>query len=252
MELSSDLSTKLSNLKLSNIQPTILQNPIFQSVLLVIIPLLGIVMNSVSFNSLVFKCDNYLLNVYLYYLLLIGLFITSILTIQNYNIQPSELYQGYSNYLILFISLVMFFILTFIPSNYFITKNLFLFITVIVSSLPLYGLVDEYKNDLIPISKTLIMLFIGLAGFSYFFPTIEETTSPILLAGLGFILSLSHQYYQEYSNEITITNQNKLISSGLGAFIFYSIPSLALNANNCVNPDYINQILAYLRPFSSQ
>lgn len=230
--------------------PTI-NSPLFKSIILIIIPFFSILYNSISFNSLTFKCENYLLNVYLYYILLFGLFITSILSIQFFNIKPTDLYHGIPNYLILLVSIIMFFILTLIPSSFFITKHFILFATVIFSSLSLYGLVEEFKDTLIPLSNTIITLLSGLALFSYFFPTLEENTNQLYLAILGFILAGSHQLYLQNYQFIPISNNTKLLTSLSGAFIFFSIPNLALNANNCVNPDYINQILSYLKPFSS-
>lgn len=217
--------------------------------LLIAFPLAAIFMNSIKLNPIRFQCDNYILNVYLYFILLFGLFISSLKLIQNFKIQPEDLYVGNRRYFFLLLALVSVYVLTFIPSDYFWSKHLVFIISTLVAAVSTYGLVKEYNTDFEYSVNTIIALLGILAIIGMITPEVlaNLNVSEWILGLGGFAFGLAHPKFHGYDKK-EIHQNTRWITAGICGLITFYIPSLATNAAACVNPDYINQIFAFLRP----
>jgi FtsH-binding integral membrane protein len=208
---------------------------------------LGIITNSVSFNPLRFHCDNFVLNTYLYFLLAWGIVLSTVTTLNNYNVSLSTLFASSKTILIFIGSLLVFIPLLLMPPKYFITKHILYLFFLILSGIMLYPFYVKNRNTFNHVGITTLLIFILLTFIAFAFPKmIKDSWGTYLFMALcGLLIArVTELIIIHFKPEMYSTKFNKKISYiAIIIFILYTLydtKNILINSKNCVNPDYIN------------
>jgi len=132
--------------------------------------LIGILGNSINWSTMDFTCQNYLLNCYLFYLLSIGFFMASLISLSNLQLNTKEMFSSGIN-LILLAIVIGVFVLTFnLNIDNFFLKNILWLINIALIAFLLYPMYMNYEHQSLKILYSTIAIFIILAIISYFSP----------------------------------------------------------------------------------
>tara|TARA_B110000971_G_scaffold48732_1_gene48789 strand:- start:1016 stop:1744 length:729 start_codon:yes stop_codon:yes gene_type:complete len=221
-----------------------MNNSVLYYFLLIGFVVFGIVTNSIDFNPVQFHCDNYILNTYLYFILSWGIVMATNSLLSANNVKLNELFSGPYTILLFLASFGLLMGLLFTPAKLFFTKHL-LYITLIV----LFGvfLYPYYLNnkDLfhhVGITTLIILLLLSLMAFT--FPQlIRNSWGLYLFIGLsGLIIARLIEMVMGYKQKSKYSRIMSYVSIVIfSLYIMYDTKKIIVNADNCVNPDYINE-----------
>ena len=228
---------------------------LFSSCLSILLTIFFISKNSLDFSPIRFHCKNYILNSYLYIFLAISIVFATIFSMDNFNIDPNQLFTGSSKFLLLLLSLVLLFFIITIKPDHFFTKHLLYILWIILLSVFIYP-IYKYNKDLFYTSgaSTLIILIL-LSFLAFQYPDMIKDSwgfnlFTILISLL--IVTVIEQLLRNY-NVIKTKKYNKMFSyATIGLFSFYMLydtKKLIKNSKLCgvrLEPDYINQSLDIL------
>ena len=92
---------------------------LLSSILSIVIVLFLIIKNSLAFNPIRFHCPNYILNSYLYLFLSIAILFTSLLSLEESNIDSLDIFKGNASIFLFILSMLLIFALIYIGPEYF-------------------------------------------------------------------------------------------------------------------------------------
>ena len=206
----------------------------------------GIVTNSVDFNPVQFHCDNYILNTYLYLILSWGIIMATNSVLKNNDIKPSDIFSGPLTIIFFLASLGLLMAVFFIPPRLFFTKHILYIILIMMMGVFIYPYYLDNKKLFHHVGITTLFMLIVLSIISFTFPhLIKESWGTLLFIGLlglvsARVIELFTGYHENEKRSRIISYISIIIFS---FYIMYDTKKIIVNANNCVNPDYINESL---------
>jgi len=223
---------------------------LFSSCLSILFTIFFIAQNSIDFNPIRFHCKNYILNSYLYIFLAIAIIISTVFSMNNFNIDDVNLFTGSSKFLLILVSLILLVSVMTIKPNYFFTKHILYILWIILLGIFVYPIYrnNKYLFYTSSISTLIIIFVLSILAFKY--PNfIKESWNFYLftlLLGL-FVAVITENLLRNY-NVVKTKKYNKLLSYGtiilFSFFMLYDTKMLIKNSKLCgvsLEPDYINQ-----------
>lgn len=207
---------------------------------------LGIFTNSLDFNPIQFHCDNYVLNTYLYLILSWAIIMATNSVLKSNNVTLHDLFSGPYTIIFFLASLGLLMGVYFIPPKLFITKHIFYIILIMMMGVFLYPYYINNKKLFHHVGITTLIMLIVLSVISFAFPQlISASWGGYLFIGLmGLLIARvveSLTKYEPGQKRSKIISYVSIIIFSL--YIMYDTKRIIINANNCVNPDYINESL---------
>ena len=207
---------------------------------------LGIFTNSVDFNPIQFHCDNYILNTYLYLILSWAIIMATNSVLKSNNIALHDLFSGPYTIIFFLASLGLLMGVYFIPPKLFFTKHLLYIILIITMGVFLYPYYINNKKLFNHVGITTLLMLVVLSVISFAFPQlIRKSWGTYLFIGLtGILIARIAELFTGYEpgeKRSKIISYISIIIFSL--YIMYDTKKIIINADNCVNPDYINESL---------
>ena len=208
--------------------------------------------NSLSFNPIRFHCPNYILNSFLYLFLSIAILASSILSIESQDVNINKLFAGNSKYLLLILSLMIIFGLVSMSPKYFLTKHILWIMFIILLGVFLYPIYKEKRSIFYQAGLTTVAIITALSFLAFMKPDLIKDSwfMPLFIGLIALIVSQISERLLANWGIIHATKYNKLFSYiAIGLFSLWTLfdtKQIIKNAENCVNPDYINQSLDVL------
>ena len=208
----------------------------------------GIVKNSLSFKPIRFHCDNYILNTYLYFILSWAIVMSTNKGLSMANIQSSDIFSGPTSIIFMLGSLTLLMGLLFIPPKYFFTKHILYIVLIISLGFFIYPYYQNSKQLFMHVGITSFIMLIILSVIAYSFPKlIKDSWGIYLLIGLvGLLIARVVEIFVAKNN--TKKKMSRIISYVaiviFSLLVMYDTKNIIRNAENCVNPDYINESLS--------
>ena len=208
--------------------------------------------NSLSFSPIRFHCPNYILNTYLYTFLSIAILLTTILSIKKINISLEQLFTGPGRFILLFLSIIMIVAVMTVSPQYFFTKHLIWVTYLVLMGIILYPIYDTYKDSFTHSAITTlgIMLFLSIIAFMKPELISLSWSNILLMLTISLLVTNISERILAYNSLIDSRKYNKLMSYGaimlFSFWVLYDTKKVIVNADNCVNPDYINQSLNFV------
>ena len=223
-----------------------MNNDVLYYTLLIGFTILGIFKNSVSFSPIRFHCDNYVLNTYLYFILSWGIIMATTTTLKNFNIKLDQLFSGPFTILLALSSICLLVGLLFVPPRLFFTKHLLYIAQMVLLGLTMYPYYVNNKALFYHVAITTLAILVFLSLLTFFAPYIVKDSWFIyLFIGLiGIIIAriveiiMTYTYKEKPKFSKWVSYISIVIFS---LFIMYDTKKVLVNADKCVNPDYINE-----------
>jgi len=226
-----------------------MNSDILKYVLIVALSVFGIMKNSVSLNPIRFHCDNYILNNYLYIILSWGIVLTTVATLYNKNVALSSLFTGPFTILLSVGSIMLLVGLLFIPPSYFFTKHIMFIFQIILMGLIIYPLYVKNVPLFKQVALSTLFIMVALSMVVYLKPDIIKQNIGIylLIALFSLLIGRLVEMFLVIKNKKPYNNYSRILSyiavALFSIFIMYDTKRLIVGAQNCVNPDYINNSL---------
>lgn len=205
-----------------------------------------IIQNSLSFNPIQFHCDNYVLNTYLYFILSWGIIMATNASLENYNLELHEIFSGPFTILLMVSTLALLVGLLFTPPKLFFTKHFLYIIQIVLFGVLMYPYYKTNKELFFNVALSLLIILIILTLLTFSFPKLIKDWwgNYLLIALVGLIVARLVEIFRKTSYN---SYNSKLISYIsiiiFSLFVMYDTKKIIINANNCYNPDYINESL---------
>ena len=225
---------------------------LLSSILSIVLTIFMITKNSLSFSPIRFHCPNYILNTYLYTFLSIAILLTTILSIKKINISLEQLFTGPGRFILLFLSIIMIVAVMTVSPQYFFTKHLIWVTYLVLMGIILYPIYDTYKDSFTHSAITTlgIMLFLSIIAFMKPELISLSWSNILLMLTISLLVTNISERILAYNSLIDSRKYNKLMSYGaimlFSFWVLYDTKKVIVNADNCVNPDYINQSLNFV------
>lgn len=225
---------------------------LLSSILSIVLTIFMITKNSLSFSPIRFHCPNYILNTYLYTFLSIAILLTTILSIKKINISLEQLFTGPGRFILLFLSIIMIVAVMTVSPQYFFTKHLIWVTYLVLMGIILYPIYDTYKDSFTHSAITTlgIMLFLSIIAFMKPELISLSWSNILLMLTISLLVTNISERILAYNSLIDSQKYNKLMSYGaimlFSFWVLYDTKKVIINADNCVNPDYINQSLNFV------
>ena len=225
---------------------------LLSSVLGIALSVFLIVKNSIQFDPVRFTCTNYIFNTYLYLFLCVCIVASLLFSLEAYQIQPSALFSGWKRFVLLCAFLVVVFFLFSMSPKQFATKHLLYITFLCFCAVMLYPLFLQNQAVFYHAGLTTALILIVLSCTAFYFQDyISLSWMKYLMFGLvALLIALFCEAILSYTQVIqknTSSTLNRMLSYGIivlfSGFILYDTKTVIVNAQNCVNPDYINQSL---------
>lgn len=226
-----------------------MNSDILKYVFLIAFSVFGIIKNSISFNPMRFHCDNFILNNYLYIILSWGIMLTTVASLKHNNVSLHTLFTGPFTILLSLSSIALLLGLLFMPPTLFLTKHILYIFQIILMGVLIYPLyvnnIDLFKQ----VGLSTLILVSTLSLVIYLFPNImKDSIYTYLFIGLiGLTIARLVEVFMVYKNKKIDSNYNRILSYIsvflFSLFIMYDTKRLFIGAQNCTNPDYINNSL---------
>lgn len=216
--------------------------------------------NSITLSPVQFHCDNYVLNTYLYFILSWAIMMSTTTTLKNLDIKLNDLFSGPFTILLVLSSISLLVGLLFIPPKLFFTKHFLYIAEMILLGITLYPYFVKNQSLFYHIALTTLIILIVLTMITFFVPHIVKDSWFIyLFIGLiGVLVARIVELIMTYTNKQRpgFSRWTSYISVVLfSLFIMYDTKKVLVNAETCVDPDYINEsinlVLDSLNLFSS-
>ncbi len=223
---------------------------LFSSSLSILLTIFFIAQNSITFNPIRFQCKNYILNSYLYIFLAIAIIISTVFSMNNFNIDDIQLFTGSSKFLLFLLSLILLVSVITIKPNYFFTKHILYILWIILVGIFVYPIFknNEYLFYTSGISTLVIISVLSLIAFKYPNFIKESWNFYLFTLLLGLLVALIVENVLRNYNLVKTKKYNKLLSYGtiilFSFFMLYDTKMLIKNSKLCgvsLEPDYINQ-----------
>ena len=214
--------------------------------LLIGMTMYGIITNSITFNPIQFQCDNYILNSYLYFILSWAIIMATNQTLFNNKVELHDLFSGPFTILLMVSTLALLVGLLYVPPKMFFTKHLLYIIEIVLLGIFLYPYFKNNQNIFYNVALVTLAMLVILSIISYKYPSYinESWGGYLLFALIGLILI---RFAELFSGVKYKSRYSRLVSYAsivlFSFFIMYDTKKLIVNAENCVNPDYINESL---------
>ena len=237
-----------------------MNNDVLYYTLLIGFTILGIFKNSISLNPIRFHCDNYVLNTYLYFILSWGVIMATTTTLKNLDVKLNELFSGPFTILLALSSICLLVGLLFIPPKLFFTKHLLYIAEMILLGITIYPYFVNNKSLFYHVAITTLAILVCLSLITFFAPHIVKDSwfMYLFIALIGLVIARIVEVIMTYRSKKRpkfskwISYISIIIFS---LFIMYDTKKVLVNADQCVNPDYINEsislVLDSLNLFSS-
>ncbi len=237
-----------------------MNNDVLYYSLLIGFTILAIFKNSVSLSPIRFHCDNYVLNTYLYFILSWGVILATTTTLKNLDVKLNDLFSGPFTILLALSSICLLVGLLFIPPKLFFTKHFLYIAEMILLGITIYPYFVNNKSLFYHVAITTLAILVLLSLITYSVPNLVKDSWFIYL-----FISLIALFIARIT-ELVITYRNKkrpkfsrwvsyISILVFSLFIMYDTKKVLVNADKCVNPDYINEsinlVLDSLNLFSS-
>ena len=212
--------------------------------LLIGFTMFGIITNSLSFNPIRFHCDNYILNTYLYFILSWGILLATNASLYDRKIELHDIFSGPFTILLMVSSLALLIGLLFIPPSMFFTKHLLYIIQMVMLGIIMYPYYKNNREQFNQVGLTTLLMLIFLTIISVMFQDlISDRWENYLIVGLlSLIIARFIEIFKNINYDSTysriVTYASILIFS---LFIMVDTKKIIVNAENCINPDYINE-----------
>ena len=206
----------------------------------------GIFTNSVDFNPVQFHCDNYILNTYLYLILSWAIVMATNSVLQSNNVALHDLFSGPYTIIFFLMSLGLLMGVYFIPPTMFFTKHLLYIVLIMMMGVFLYPYYINNKKLFNHVGITTLVMLIVLSVISFTFPQlIRGSWGTYLFIGLiGLLIGRIAEIFTGYGHNEKRSRIISYISIIIfSLYIMYDTKKIIINADNCVNPDYINESL---------
>ena len=222
---------------------------LLSSCLTILLTSFFIAKNSLSFNPIRFHCPNYMLNSYLYLILSMSILISTIFTLEHIKVDLNKLFAGNTRFLLLILSFILIIGVTIISPNYFLTKHILWLLFIAVSGIFLYPLLVENKLAFYHTASTTFLLIAVLTLVTFIKPDMIKDSyfMPLFIGLITLLISrissnlLSNWGFIDNNKFGKIYSYITIILFSL--FTMYDTKEIIKNAENCINPDYINQSL---------
>ena len=206
----------------------------------------GIFTNSLDFNPIQFHCNNYVLNTYLYLILSWGIVMATNSVLKNNDVKLSDLFSGPLTIIFFLASLGLLMGVYFIPPRLFFTKHILYIVLIMMIGVFLYPYYINNKKLFHHVGITTLLILIVLSVITFLFPQlIKKSWGTYLFIGLlGLLLARiieAFAGYKQNEKRSRIISYISIIIFSL--YIMYDTKKILVNADNCVNPDYINESL---------
>jgi FtsH-binding integral membrane protein len=213
-------------------------------VLTIGILVLGIAKNTLSYNPIRFHCDNYILNTYLYFLLSWAIMMATNKYLEDKEIKLSQLFSGPFTILLCFASMGLIMGLVFMPPQMFFTKHFLYIIEIVLFGILLYPLYIKNKQLFFHIALSTFGLLLVLSIISFAKPDIIKDSWEMYLF-MGLVSLLGARLIELFMNFSHKSKYSRALSYGsillFSMYIMVDTKKIIINAENCVNPDYINE-----------
>jgi len=205
---------------------------------------LAIAKNSLSYNPIRFHCDNYILNTYLYFLLSWGIVMACNTYLEEKNIKLHDLFSGPFTILLALGSIGLIVGLLFVPPQMFFTKHLLYIMWVMFMGIMMYPMYAKNKNLFYHVGLTTFLLLLVLSIFAYARPDLIKNSWGtylfiMLITLLGARLIELFAGFKHNSNYSRVISYISIVVFSL--YVMFDTKNIIINADNCVNPDYINE-----------
>ena len=223
-----------------------MNNNILYYSLLIGFTVLGIFKNSLSFNPIRFHCDNYILNTYLYFILSWGIVMATNSALKSYDVSLDQLFSGPFTILLALSSICLLIGLLFIPPQLFFTKHILYIVEMMLLGILFYPYYVNNKALFYHVAITTLSMLAVLTLVTFFLPhLVKEGMFIYLFIGLiGVTIARIVEVIMTYRNGKR-PEFSRFISYGsvvlFSLFIMYDTKKVLVNAEKCVNPDYINE-----------
>jgi FtsH-binding integral membrane protein len=225
---------------------------LLSSILFIVLTIFMIAKNSLSFSPIRFHCPNYILNTYLYTFLSIAILLTTILSIKKINISLEQLFTGPGRFLLLFLSIIMIVAVMTVSPQYFFTKHIIWVLYLVLMGTILYPIYDTYKESFTHSAITTAAIMVFLSTIAFMKPELISLSwsNILLMLTISLLITNISERMLAYNSVIDSQKYNKMISYGaimlFSFWVLYDTKRVIVNADNCVNPDYINQSLDFV------
>jgi FtsH-binding integral membrane protein len=214
--------------------------------LLIGFTILGIFKNSLSLNPIRFHCNNYVLNTYLYFILSWGIMMATTTTLKNLDVKLNDLFSGPFTILLALSSICLLVGLLFVPPELFFTKHVLYIAEMMLLGITLYPYFVKNKSLFYHIAITTLSVLVVLSLITFYAPHIVKDSWFIYLfiALIGVLIARIVELVMTYKNKKRpkFSRWISYISILLfSLFIMYDTKKVLVNADKCVNPDYINE-----------
>jgi len=222
------------------------------SLLSIFIAILLIIQNTVSFNPIRFHCSNYVLNSYLYLFLSFAIIFSTVFGLQYSNMTLTKLFAGKNTFLLLIVSIFLVSALIMLNPKYFFTKHVLWIVYIALMGVFLYPIYKENNTLFYHSSLTTFAIVLLLTGITYVKPDIIKNSwfMPLFLVTVGLLIGILGESFLASRGIRYQSKTKKIISyATIGIFslwMLYDTKQIIRNAENCVNPDYINQSMNIL------
>jgi FtsH-binding integral membrane protein len=225
---------------------------LLSSILSIVLTIYMIIKNSLSFNPVRFHCPNYILNTYLYTFLSIAILITTILSIKKINISLEQIFTGPGRFLLLLLSILLIVAVMTVSPKLFFTKHVIWILYLILMGTILYPIYDTYKESFTHSAVTTAGIMVFLSTIAFMKPELISLSwsNTLLMLTVSLLITSISERVLAYNSLIDNQKYNKLISYGsvmlFSFWVLYDTKRVIINAENCINPDYINQSLDFV------
>ena len=222
---------------------------ILSSSLSILLIIFFIAQNSLDYNPIKFHCDNYILNSYLYLFLSLSIVFSTIFSMEHINVDIEKIFAGNSRFLLLILSIGLILALTIMTPKYFFTKHILWLLWTILITVFIYPIYKYRKDIFYHAGISTLLILVVLSALAFMKPNLikESWGFNLFMMLIGLLISMITEQLLRNWGIIHDKQYSKVISyiaiAVFSLFILYDTKKIIVNANNCVNPDYINQSL---------
>ena len=222
---------------------------LLSSSLSIVLAIFLIIKNTLDFNPIRFHCENYVLNSYLYLFLTLAIAFSTIFSLESFKVTSDQLFTGNTKFLLLILSFILIFSVTMVSPRMFLLKHTLWILFIILLGIFMYPLFKE-KSDVFyhaGISTATIVTILSVLAFTRPDLIKDSWFMPLFIGLIALIISQILERILAYNGIVHETRYNKMLSYVsivlFSLFTLYDTKQIIKNANQCVNPDYINQSL---------
>lgn len=205
---------------------------------------LAIAKNSLSYNPIRFHCDNYILNTYLYFLLSWAIMISTTKYLEDKGMKLHQLFSGPFTILLVLSSLGLIIGLLFVPPQMFFTKHLLYLMWIVFSGIILYPMYVNNKSLFAHAGITTACLLLILSIISFLKPNLisDSWGTYLFMSLLGLLIGRVVEMFSGIKHDSTYSRVLSYLSILVfSMYVMLDTQNIIANAENCVNPDYINE-----------